>query len=201
MRCPRRFVSMSVVVALGLLTSLLAPPVTVADDKPAAPAPAAPDASKPADPFGDEVTLSAKTIVYFKGNGTWDSAFETITDGFKTVKAFLDKAGIKPSGALMTIYTSTDDSGFQFLAAIPVAETPKDPPKGDLTVGSSPAGKAYKFIHRGSYESMDTTYEAITNFLDEKGIDAKDSFVETYVTDPLSTPEDKLVVEIYVPVK
>ena len=48
---------------------------------------------------------------------------------------------------------------------------------------------------------MDTTYEAITNFLDEKAIDAKDLFVEEYVTDPLTTAEDKLVIEVYVPVK
>jgi effector-binding domain-containing protein len=101
----------------------------------------------------------------------------------------------------MTIYTSTDDTGFQFQAAVPVAEAPKDPPKGDVAVGKTPEGKAYKFMHRGSYDSMDVTYEAITNFLDEKSIDAKELFVEQYVTDPVSTPEDKLVVEIYVPIK
>ena len=48
---------------------------------------------------------------------------------------------------------------------------------------------------------MDTTYEAITNFLDEKAIDAKDLFIEEYVTDPLKTPEDELVIDVYVPVK
>jgi effector-binding domain-containing protein len=147
------------------------------------------------------VTLSPKTVVYFKGSGNWDSAFETIVDGFKSVNGFLSKAGIKPDGQPMTIYTSTDDNGFQFEAAIPVAEAPKEPPKGDIAVGTTPTGKAYKFLHRGSYDSMDTTYEAITNFLDEKGVDAKELFVEQYVTDPIATPEDKLVVEIYVPVK
>jgi len=48
---------------------------------------------------------------------------------------------------------------------------------------------------------MDTTYEAITNHLDEKKLDAKDLFVEQYVTDPRTTPEDKLVIEVYVPIK
>ena len=117
------------------------------------------------------------------------------------MNGFLDKQGIKPAGPPMTIYTATDDSGFQFNAAVPVAEAPKDPPRGDLAVGTSPSGKAYKFIHRGSYDSMDSTYEAITNFLDEKQIDAKDLFVEQYMTDPITTPEDRLVVEIYVPVR
>ena len=160
-----------------------------------------PDNLLPGDAFGEEVTMAEKTIVYFSGSGMWDSAFETIVDGFKTVNAFLEKQGLKPAGPPMTIYTATSDASFQFQAAVPVAEAPKDKPQGDIAVGTSPAGKAYKFIHRGSYDAMDTTYDAITNFLDEKRIDAKDLFIERYLTDPVTTPEDQLVVEVYVPVK
>jgi effector-binding domain-containing protein len=168
---------------------------------PGGPGNARPDSLHPGDAFGDEVTLTPRTIVYFSGSGKWDNAFETIVDGFKTVNAYLEKQGIKPSGAPMTIYTSTNDASFQFWAAVPIAEQPKDPPTGDIAVGTSTAGKAYKFIHRGSYDDMDTTYDAITNFLDENRLDAKDLFIEQYVTDPVTTPEDKLVVEVYVPVK
>ena len=162
---------------------------------------ARPETLQPGDAFGEEVILTARPIVYFSGSGKWDNAFETIVDGFKTVNAYLEKQGIKPSGAPMTIYTSTNDASFQFWAAMPVAEQPKDPPTGDIAVGMSTAGKAYKFIHRGSYDDMDTTYDAITNFLDENRLDAKDLFIEQYLTDPVTTPEDKLVVEVYVPVK
>jgi effector-binding domain-containing protein len=184
-----------------------AQPAPLPQTQPAAPPPSqqltpdTPSSAPPSDSLGEEVTLVEKPIVYFKGSGTWDSAFDTIVDAFKTVNGFLDKQGIKPAGPPMTIYTATDDSGFQFNAAVPVAEAPKDPPRGDIAVGTSPSGKAYKFIHRGSYDSMDSTYEAITNFLDEKQIDAKDLFVEQYMTDPVTTPEDRLVVEIYVPVR
>ena len=162
---------------------------------------ARPDALQPGDAFGEEVTLPEKTIVYFSGSGKWDNAFETIVDAFKTVNGYLQKQGIKPAGPPMTIYTSTDDTSFQFQAAVPVAEEPKDPPTGDLAVGKSMGGRAFKFVLRGSYDDMDTTYDAITNFLDEKQLDAKGSFIEQYVTDPVTTPQDKLVVEVYVPVK
>ena len=151
--------------------------------------------------FAEEVTLPEKTIIYFKGTGNWDSAFETIVDAFKNVNAFLAKQGIKPAGSPMTIYTSTDDTSFQFEAAIPVTDPPANPPQGDIAVGQSPSGKAYKFVHHGSYDAMDTTYEAITNYLDEKQLEAKDLFIEEYVTDPVTTPEDKLIINIYVPIK
>ena len=168
--------------------------------QPTAPAPAQPK-SPDADPFGEEVTLPERNIIYFNGTGNWDAAFEAIVDAFKTVNAFLAKQGIKPDGAPMTIYTSTDDSSFQFQAAVPVAELPTDPPKGDIAAGKSPSGRAFKFVHRGSYDAMDSTYEAITNYLDDKQLEAKDLFIEEYVTDPVTTPEDKLVVNIFVPIK
>jgi effector-binding domain-containing protein len=187
------------VFALAAAWALGASPVL---GQPGAPAPGQPkSAEQPADPFGEEVTLPEKNIIYFSGTGNWDSAFDTIVDAFKTVNAFLAKQGIKPNGAPMTIYTSTDDTSFQFQAAVPVAELPADPPKGDIAAGKSPSGRAFKFVHRGSYDAMDSTYEAITNYLDDKQLEAKDLFIEEYVTDPVTTPEDKLIVNIYVPIK
>ena len=87
------------------------------------------------DPFGEEATLTAKPIVYLKGTGTWDNAFETITNSFKTLKTYVAKEGLKIDGQAMTIFTATDDTGFQFQAAIPVADPPKTPPKGEIGVG------------------------------------------------------------------
>jgi effector-binding domain-containing protein len=169
------------------------------DTAPAAPAPAVP--APPTDPFAEDATLTAKPMVYVKGTGTWDSAFETITNAFKTLKAYVGKEGLKVDGQLMTIFTSTDDTGFQFQAAIPIAEAPKNAPKGDIAIGSSPQGHALKFVHRGSYDGLDNTYEAITNYLDDKKLEAKDMFIEQYLTDPLTTDEDHLVVNVYVLIK
>ena len=169
----------------------------------AAETPAAPPAAAPvqtADPFGDQITLTPKTVVIIKGNASWDSAFDTLIDSFRSLSALLDKQGIKPAGNSMIVYTSTDDAGFTFLAEIPVEQDPKNLTK-DMSMGKSPEGKALKFVHRGSYDNMDNTYEAITNHLDDKKLEAKDTFIEEYITDPLKTAEDKLVINVYVPLK
>ena len=153
-----------------------------------------------ADPFGEQITLEPKTVIIVKGNANWDSAFDTLIDSFKTLSALLDKQGIKPSGNPMIVYTSTDDTGFTYLAEIPVDQDPKNLTKA-MSMGKSPDGKALKFVHRGSYDNMDNTYEAITNHLDDKKLEAKDTFIEEYITDPLKTAEDKLVINVYVPLK
>jgi effector-binding domain-containing protein len=165
----------------------------------AAPAPA-PATVQAADPFGEEITLTSKTMVVIKGTANWDTAFETLIESLKTLSAALEKEGGKASGNSMIVYTSTDDTGFSYLAEIPVDQEPKNLPK-TISIAKSPEGKALKFVHRGSYENMDNTYEAITNHLDDKKLEAKDTFIEEYITDPLKTKDDKLVINVYVPLK
>lgn len=168
-----------------------------------APAPIAPEglATKPGDPFGEETALTAKPIVFVKGSGTWDQAFTIISGALKTVEAYVAKAGLKTDGEPMTIFTATDDKGFDYQAAVPLAEPPKEPPSGGIQNGRSPEGRALKFVHRGSYDSLDDTYEAITNYLDDKRLESRNILIEQYVTDPTSADEENLVVNVLVLVK
>ncbi|MDO8397383.1 MAG: GyrI-like domain-containing protein [Bradyrhizobium sp.] len=182
------------------VASPAAPPATPPATAQTPAVPPAPAPVQTADPFGEQITLEAKKVVIIKGTANWDSAFDTLIDSFKALTTLLDKQGIKPSGNSIIVYTSTDDSGFTFLAEIPIEQDPKNLTK-DMSIGKSPDGKALKFVHRGSYDNMDNTYEAITNHLDEKKLEAKDTFIEEYITDPLKTAEDKLIINVYVPLK
>jgi effector-binding domain-containing protein len=169
--------------------------------QPAPSQPGNPRGKESADVFGEEVTFAAKPIIYREGTATWDTAFDTLVDAFKSVQGFVDREKLKPAGPFMTIYTATDDTGFHFQAGLLLEEEPKNPPEGDLTIGKSPDGRALKFVHRGSYDAMDATFDAITKYLDDNKLEAKDLFIEQYVSDPLTTPQDKLVIDIYVPVQ
>ncbi len=175
-------------------------PSPSASQTPVPPPPPPTTSVQAADPFGEPFTLEPKKVVILKGTANWDAAFDTLIDSFKALTALLDKQGIKATGNSMIVYTSTDDTGFTFLAEIPVDQDPKNLTK-DMSIGKSPEGKALKFVHRGSYDNMDNTYEAITNHLDDKKLEAKDTFIEEYITDPLKTAEDKLVINVYVPLK
>ena len=204
-----RAASLAAVLTLGIASSALAqatmptpkaePPA--ADAPPPPPPPKADVRAKSNDPFAEEVTLTPKTIIYLKGNTTLDKALETLQDAFKSLNTLLEKQGITKTGPAMTIYSypdDPDDLSFSFQAAVPIAEPPKDLPKGDIQVGQSPGGKALKFVYRGSYDAMEDIYEPIASYLDEKQIDVANIHIEEYETDLVTTPEDKLVVTIYV---
>jgi effector-binding domain-containing protein len=197
-------------LCMRLAASIALSAMLVLDAGPAStqtlPAPGGPDTATPqqllpGDAFGSEVTLPGRTIVFVQGHSAWDSAYDSLVDAFKTLNEYLNKQGIKPIGPAMTIFARSDDTGFEFQAALPIAEAPANPPKGDIAIGKSPSGKMLKFVHRGSYDSLDITYEAITNYLDDKRLEATEAFIEEYATDPATTKSDQLVVTIYVPIK
>lgn len=194
MPCIRWAVSIAVAILLCAGTAQAQNPPSAAEQS-------SPSPLQPGDAFGQEVTLPARTIVYLKGQAKWDTAFDTLIGAFKSLTDYLAKEGIRANGPAMTIYTETDDTGFKFEAALPVGEAPKNPPKGGFAAGPAPSGKALKFVHRGSYDAMNSTYEAITNYLDDKRLEAKEMFIEEYTSDPLTTAADKLVVNVFVPVK
>ena len=200
------------VLAIGLAASSVAPALAQGaasapkpGPTPAAPMPearhAGPLPAQPGDAFGEEVQLPDRPFVYIKGHTNWDTAFDTLIDAFKSLNDYLAKQNIKPAGPYLTIYTETDDTGFSFQAGVIIAEPIANPPKGDIASGKAPSGKALKFVHRGSYDSMDSTYEAITNFLDDRQLEAQDLFIEEFTSDPAKSDPNALVVNVYVPVK
>lgn len=207
MPCPRLAASLiglaGIALALAATAQAQTPPAPPSSghSEPALPSAGVPAPLIPGDAFGEEVTLPARTIVYVLGYTKLDDAFDKLSASFKTLHQFLDKQAVTPDGPAMTIYIKTDDFGFDYHAALPVAQSPNAPLPDGISVGAAPAGNALKFVHRGSYESIDSTYEAIINHLDQKQLDAEDQFVEEYVTEILKTSPDNLVINIYVPVK
>lgn len=169
-----------------------------------APTPAPDDGRSPGDAStAREVQLAARPAAVISGGADWEEGFETIQKSFNDLRAAMDKAGLKPGGKPIAVFVDTDDQGFKYQAMIPL----DGPAPANVTlaapvkIGETPAGKTMKFEHRSSYDDIDSTYEAITAYLDEKGIEAKPMFVEEYVSDAKTVDDQSLQVDIYVFVK
>jgi effector-binding domain-containing protein len=183
-----------------------APPPAASAPAPSSPPAASPpaDAEKPADDSsGQSLDMTARPAAYVEGKANWNEGFNALMGSFAAIKAELAKAGIAPAGRPIAVFTETDDNGFSYRTMIPIAAAPegKTSLSDVVKLGQTPAGKAMKFPHRGSYADIDSTYEAITAYLDEKGLEAANLFVEEYLND-VKTPDDpNLQVDIYVLLK
>ena len=156
-----------------------------------------PNAGDPVDV--DEVTLPAKPAAVLAGTSTWDDGFQTLKTAFGRIEAELAKAGIAPAGRPITVFVQTDDNGFRYEAMVPIERAPEGRPNltPDIRFGTTPSGRALRFVHKGPYDDVDSTYETVTTYLDAKNIEVQDSFVEEYVTDLTSSEDEDLTVNIF----
>jgi effector-binding domain-containing protein len=174
------------------------------------PAPAAPDAAQPPGPAqsgegstGEAVDLPARPFAYIEGKADKDEIYSAILNSLSAVKREMDKANITPAGRPLAVFVESDDTGFKYHAGYPLAAAPegKSSLSDSVKIGQTPSGKAMRFEHQGAYGDIDATYDAITAYLDDKGIDAQDTFIEEYANDVKDPDDPTLQVNIYVLLK
>jgi effector-binding domain-containing protein len=185
-----------------------APPA--AKDTPAGALPASPQgAAKDSDPMlkpsgdasnGRMVELAAKPALVLSGSADWEDGWSTIFNAITKIRNEIKKLNLNADGRPLSVFLDTDDQGFKFEVMVPLTAAPEGGATftGGIKLGKTPAGKAMIFEHRGPYDDIDSTYEAITAYLDEKGIDAQNRFVEQYLNDPRGSDDVDAQVDIFV---
>lgn len=164
----------------------------------AAPAPS----PAPAATSTNLIDVAPRPALAFDGQSNWDDAYTSIINGFQRLKAEVERAGLKPAGRPIAVFLFTDDAGFRFRAMLPLAEAPANPALGaEFALAKTPSGRSAKFEHRGAYDEIDSTYEAITAWLDDKNLLAEDFFAEEWVNEGSSAGDVDTAVDVYVFVK
>ena len=196
------FASCGATLLVALALAVLAAPGSAQTQAPAAAAPAAPAASPsaPEEASLQAIDVAARPALVLHSAANWEEGYAKIREGIEKLRAAAQKAGLKVNGDGMAAFTETDDAGFKFDALLPVETAPGAKPNlpDGVALGASPSGKALKFTHTGSYDDIDTTYDAITAYLDEKGLDATNVYLEDYLVEGKDASDQKLKADIYV---
>jgi effector-binding domain-containing protein len=214
--------SLGVELAFGLFLAVLAAPPELALAQAAAPAaeratqappgvnakpaPSTPaeTGSKPPPGVPDDASavtleLTSRPVAFTEASAEWADGFKSVVAEIAKVDAAIKKAGLTPAGHPFAVFLATDDKSFQFEAMVPLAAKPEGTELSDgVKIGESPSGKAIKFLHRGAYDDIDSTYDLITAFLDEKGLESQNRFLEEYLTDTTEPDDANLEADIYV---
>jgi len=128
-----------------------------------------------------------------------DRAFGALMD-------FIQQHTLVMAGQPRAIYTSYGPEGMDFTVSIPVAAPAVPPEGGSVTIAEVPGGKALRFIHRGAYHELRTTYNRITQYMLAQGLMKSEAdwarympMWEEYLNDPDQTTETDLLTHIYLP--
>ncbi len=89
-----------------------------------------------------------------------------------------------------------------FDAAIPVVSLQEGMEfSGRIQEGTTYGGKVLKTLHIGPYNTLKSTYDAVLAYIDEKGYEENGFSWEEYLNNPSEVATDKLMTNVYFPIK
>jgi effector-binding domain-containing protein len=157
-------------------------------------------APPPIDPNNPEdVMMVSRPAFVLRGQSSWDDGYPQLAGSFARLAGEAKALDIKVTGRAVAVFVETDDRGFRYEAVLPVAALPAQKPANwpsEMRLGATPEGKAIRFVHKGPYDEIDSTYEAITAYLDVKGIEAKETLIEEYIN--LGQESGDAAIEAYI---
>lgn len=177
----------------------ISPPVTPAPSteatKSAEPPKTATDAAG-----GEAREIEARPVIRLKGTSTWDDGFDSLKKVIAALEAEAKRLNLPKAGNAMAYFVDSDDTSFTYEAMLPLGVTPPvDTAFGrGFEAAQSPAGRAILFHHEGAYDEVDTAYEALTAWLDDKNLVSTGKFLEEYEFIPEKSDETTLKLKIVV---
>lgn len=176
------------------------PPPAVSPQQQAGPAdPESTLAGRKGDPSDvDEIVLAPKPVLIRPGEASWDEGFKALSGAIAALREQAQKLGLPVAGRPLSLFVETTDNGFRFEAMLPVARAPDGALPEGFRAGTTPEGKAFRFVHYAPYDDIDSTYETITAYLEAKNQVVKDAFLEEYVSDLKDPGDPNLEINVYV---
>jgi len=150
----------------------------------------------------ETVQTRSLPMIYVSYRATMDQGDigQKMGEAFQALGAFIGQNAIEVAGPALAVYSDYTETGMTMDIGFPVAAAALGKAKGEIKAGATPAGKAMKFVHRGSYSKLRDTYGKIETYFGEEGLPMSPVAWEIYVSDPNSTPEDELVTDIFMQV-
>jgi effector-binding domain-containing protein len=155
-----------------------------------------------------EVTVPATLVAQIAGLTAAPADLgSAIGKAFGTLFGAIGRSGLNVCGPPRVIYTAWAPNECSFTVAAPIDRRPAAPlDTGGVGVAELPERAALRFVHRGPYPEIRSTYDAIEAWLRERGgIKTPADWAryspmwEEYLNDPQTTPASELLTHIFLP--
>ncbi len=123
---------------------------------------------------------------------------QTMGQSFGAVAQYLGELGQAPAGPPFAAYHNMDMQNLDVELGFPVAKVL--PGKGQIQAGQIPAGTVASCLYTGPYEGLAQAYEALSQWMKDKGCEATGVAYEMYLNDPSQTPPQQLQTLIMFPI-
>ncbi len=118
---------------------------------------------------------------------------------YGAIASYLVELGEAPAGAPFAVYYNMDMQDLDMGIGFPVARSL--PGKGEIIPGEIPAGRYATCLYTGPYSELGTAYDALNQWVAEKGVTPSGVAYEMYLNDPTQTPPQELKTLIMFPIQ
>ncbi|WAB82246.1 GyrI-like domain-containing protein [Microcella daejeonensis] len=128
------------------------------------------------------LTIAPMTVAVLRETVPVAALTEFFDRAFTMVPSVLAQQGIVAAGPPMAVYSGVPSGVATVAAGVPTA-TPVSPVHGVSSL-TLPAGRVARVIHRGAYDALGESYQALTDWLHEQGLEPGPMMWESYLTEP-----------------
>jgi len=124
---------------------------------------------------------------------------EDIGKSYGMIAMYLQEMGEEPMGAPFTAYYNMDMENLDVEMGFPVSKPIEG--RGDIKAGKLPEGRYVEGMYKGPYSKISSAYDAISAWMNEKGLTPTGVVYEYYFNTPGEVPDSELLTKIAFPVK
>jgi effector-binding domain-containing protein len=118
---------------------------------------------------------------------------------FGAIAQHLGSLGENPAGAPFVAYYNMDMQDLDVEIGFPVSRSLSE--QGDIQSNQIFGGKLATCLYVGPYSGVSPAYDALTQFIKDKGVESTGVAYEFYLNDPQTVQASELQTQIYFPLK
>jgi effector-binding domain-containing protein len=118
---------------------------------------------------------------------------------FGAIAQHLESLGENPTGTPFVAYYNMDMQDLDVEIGFPVSRSISE--QGNIQSNQIFGGKVATCLYVGPYSDVEPAYDALTQFVKDKGVEATGVAYEFYLNDPQTVQSSELQTQIYFPLK
>jgi effector-binding domain-containing protein len=118
---------------------------------------------------------------------------------YGAIAGYLAELGETPAGAPFAVYYNMDMQDLDMGIGFPVARSL--PAKGEIVPGEIPGGSYATCLYTGPYSELGLAYDALNQWVAEKGYTPSGVVYEMYLDDPSQTPPQEMKTLVLFPIQ
>lgn len=141
--------------------------------------------------------LPEQCTAYIRARTPVSALPELMGQSYGKIGAIVAEKGLQISGAPYALYFNMDMQDLDVEVGFPVSTEFED--GLEVRSGKIPAGKYATCIHKGSYSTVESAYQTLTEWISEQAGRPTGKAYEFYLNDPNEVPESELLTKIMFP--